>query len=114
LSQTLSKKGGQWDHEPRIRPIWGTKNRLGNRGLVYHYDGWSNIHFGYVARKGGFSQEKALNGAEWAQLLDQLSGKDDPADIQAIKEGYALGGSSSVSIQDVIQIFERNPQWEGR
>jgi hypothetical protein len=110
----FSKKGGQWDHKPRIRPIWGTNNRLGNRGFVYYYDSWSNIHFGFVARKGGFTQEKALSGAEWAQLIDQLSGKDDPSDIEAIKEGYALGGLDTVTIQNIIQIFERNSQWDGR
>jgi hypothetical protein len=110
----LSAKGGQWDHKPRIRPVWGVRNRLGNRGFVYYYDSWSNIHYGFVARKGAISQENALNGASWAQLIDQLGGKDDPSDVEAIKEGYALGASPSVTIQSVIDIFERNPQWEGR
>ncbi|WP_416409130.1 polymorphic toxin type 44 domain-containing protein [Agrobacterium rosae] len=111
------REGGQWDHKPIIRPIWGARNRLGNSGFVYYYDAWSNIHFGYIAAKVGFPLNHVLNAAGQAQGLDSgtASSDDDPVDAQAIKEGYALGRKqSSVTIADLISIFQRNQDWEGR
>lgn len=109
--------GGQWDHKPIINPIWGARHRFGNSGLVYYYDSWSNIHFGYVAAKAGFPLSYVLNAAGQAQGVDNgtMSTDDDPVDAQSIKEGYALGQKNgSVSITDLISVFTRNPDWEGR
>jgi hypothetical protein len=111
------REGGQWDHKPIIRPIWGARNRLGNSGFVYYYDLWSNIHFGYIAAKAGFPLNHVLNAAGQAQGLDSgtASSDDDPVDAQAIKEGYALGQKqSTITIADLVSVFQRNQDWDGR
>ena len=115
--------GGEWDHKPVIRPVWGTFNRLGNRHAVYYYDGWSNIHFGFIAARMGLPLQNALEGAGVAQGVDNSSSSttttgDDPADAEAIRAGHSLGlrsnRSGSVTRQDVIDILDRHPQWIGR
>ncbi|KPF42021.1 hypothetical protein IP76_18765 [Rhizobium sp. AAP43] len=111
------REGGQWDHKPILRPVWGAQHRLGNSGYVYYYDVWSNIHYGYIAAKAGFSLNHVLDGAAGAQQLDnkQIENSDDPVDVQSIKEGYALGQKSlPISIADLLAIFSRNPDWDGR
>jgi Bacterial toxin 44 len=107
--------GGEWDHKPRIRPVWGAQNRLGNKGFVYFYDIWSNMHYGYIGAKGGFSLTTLLNGAGKAQVADNATvGGDPPADVEAIKEGYTLGSKKGVSISDIADVVDRNPDWDGR
>lgn len=113
--------GGEWDHKPIIRPVWGALNRLGNAHEVYFYDGWSNIHFGYVGRKFGLSLRTILEGAGVAQGVDNSGGAggsedgDDPADAQAIRAGYALGGRQGVvTRQNILTILREHPGWVGR
>lgn len=115
--------GGEWDHKPVIRPVWGALNRLGNRHAVYFYDGWSNIHFGFIAARMGLPVRNALAGAGQAQGLDNAGGGaasatetgDDPADAQAIIAGHNLGlRGGNVSRQDVLGILAAHPGWIGR
>lgn len=106
--------GGDWDHKPRIYPIWGTNNRLGNSAEYYYYDIWSNIHFAYIGRKVGFSYSELNSGAGIAQLLDKLSlSGDPPRDAAAVKEGYNLGmkRKTAVSFKDLVEILNRHPEW---
>jgi hypothetical protein len=107
--------GGEWDHKPRIRPIWGVYNRLGNKGFVYYYDIWSNMHFGYIGAKSGFSLTAIIDGAGKAQTVDNGStGGDAQPDVEAIKAGYNLGSKNIISIGDIIGVVDRNPDWDGR
>lgn len=111
--------GGEWDHKPIIRPVWGTNNRLGNRHEFYYYDGWSNIHFGYIAARMRLPLANALDGAGQAQEVDNAGPQDgdDPADAQAIRAGYNLGlrrAPGDVTRADVLNILLMNPGWVGR
>ena len=111
--------GGEWDHKPIIRPVWGTGNRLGNRHEFYYYDGWSNIHFGYIAARMRLPLSTVLDGAATAQEADNEGTQDgdDPADAQAIQAGYNLGlrrAPGSVTRDDVINILLMHPGWVGR
>lgn len=115
--------GGHWDHKPVIRPVWGTGNRLGNRHATYYYDGWSNIHFGFIAARMGLPLRNALEGAGQAQGADNVGGGaatntetgDDVADAQAITAGHSLGlTTASVTRQQVLNILEAHPGWIGR
>jgi Bacterial toxin 44 len=107
--------GGEWDHKPRIRPVWGAYNRLGNKGFVYFYDIWSNMHYGFIGAKGGFSLKTIIEGAGKAQSIDNHTASgDDPVDVEAIKEGYNLGSKTRVSIGDLVGVVDRNLDWDGR
>ncbi|MGJ8606234.1 MAG: polymorphic toxin type 44 domain-containing protein [Marivita sp.] len=116
--QNWGSGGGEWDHKPIIRPVWGALNRLGNAHEVYFYDGWSNIHFGYIGRRFGLSLRMILDGAGQAQEVDNPGDGqegDDPADAQAIRAGYNLAASTStVTRQNIINILNQHPNWAGR
>ena len=105
--------GGIWDHKPIIRPIWGAKNRLGNRGLIYYYDIWSNIHFGYIGAKAGISKSDLTFYPGIAQFVDNFTGRgDDIVDMQAIIAGINLNERKKIFILDLINVLFRHPNWE--
>ncbi len=107
--------GGEWDHKPKISPIWGERNRLGNSRKLYFYDYWSNIHYGYIAAAGGMNLTRALWGAGQAQTIDNMTtGGDDDYDAEAIKEGYQLYAKkpNGIVYKDLLNIFESNPSWK--
>ena len=99
---------GEWDHKPKIRPVWGAVNRLGNEPVAYGYDVWSNLHYGYVGHAAGFSLEELVWGSEAAQQAD-TGEEDDLRDQVSISEGYDLyeQESESVSAADLVAILDR-------
>ncbi|WP_039018128.1 polymorphic toxin type 44 domain-containing protein [Halocynthiibacter namhaensis] len=104
--------GGEWDHKPRIYPYWGSMNRLGNRGHVYRYDIWSNIHYGFMGAHAGFGLQHLIEQASVAQVLDNITGSDDIKDQTATEEGFNLYlRSRHVTIQDLVNIAQRHPEW---
>ena len=68
--------GGEWDYKERIAKYYTTidmENRTqyyseANDGYKYFYDVWSNILYGLVGRKIGFSEEELRSGAGAAQI----------------------------------------------
>ncbi len=89
--------GLDWDHKPKLAekddlklrdlndynyPVWGDSNR------EFNYDIWSNIHYGYVGKAAGFSDDILQFGASvhdrWA------NGQPDVPDSEAIKLGIEL------------------------
>lgn len=99
--------GSVWDHKKEIRKKFPTN---GNSTQYYHkykkyeyyFDIWSNIHYGYIGLKSGFSEAELLHGAGMAQVLDNkrfnileinffdISANDDIDDQQSIKIGFNL------------------------
>ncbi|MEV0649068.1 polymorphic toxin type 44 domain-containing protein [Phytomonospora sp. NPDC050363] len=89
--------GHPWDHKWQIAQKWGMDtgdlNSLyswvdeKNAGL--RYDVWSNIHYGYVGRHAGFSEQGLLDSAN-ATWLPGTGGQIDAADDVAIRLGYDL------------------------
>ncbi len=109
--------GGEWDHKPRIRPVWGAFNRLGNSGDIWFYDIWSNIHYGYVGRAAGLPLEVLTSGAGRAQAVDSGSSEtetgDDLVDTEGVVAGYDLHApGKTVTIDDLNRILKKHPHWE--
>lgn len=105
--------GGDWDHKPRIAPVWGEKNRLGDSEKVYFYDIWSNIHFGYIGRAMGFTREELLGGSDAQQRLDH-GVDDESADKSSMRAGFDLYDArpgAHVTIEKVLSIVEAHDEW---
>jgi RHS repeat-associated protein len=64
--------GRPWDQKGEIQDLYkmaGSRTdylTIGDR--QYHYDIWSNIHYGYVGMAAGFSEQDLLNGAGAARI----------------------------------------------
>ena len=109
----FNRNGGIWDHKPKIAKKWGERNRLGNREIVYYYDIWSNIHYGFIGKKIGFSDKTLLREADRAQRYDNKGAeKDDSVDQEAILEGINLSNKEEICIDDLINIIEKHPDWD--
>ncbi|QTA85832.1 polymorphic toxin type 44 domain-containing protein [Desulfonema magnum] len=91
--------------------------------LLYSFDIWSNIHYGYIGLAAGFTEWVLLSGAGFAQKLadtnppgywkrrleeigdaDFLAAFDDPHDQQAIKIGFELwkGFKTKVTTKNIL------------
>jgi hypothetical protein len=106
----LEHTGGQWDHKTVIPAVWGNWNRLGDSALVYYYDTWSNLHFSYVGRAAGFSLKDLHWGSDLQQIVD--SGKpDEPADYNAIEEGFAMYTGKEVTIDALLALVATHVSW---
>ena len=104
--------GGEWDHKPRIFPVWGSKNRLGNSADVYEHDIWSNIHYGFIGHHLGFTLKILIDGAGIAQIFDNFTSADDPVDKQCTEAGYNLyTKKKKIVYSDLTTIVERHPNW---
>ena len=101
-----------WDHKPKIYPIWGAKNRLGNADHLFYYDIWSNMHYGFIGKKLGFDDLTLFHGGAYAQRADHKNATDDdPKDKAATKEGIMLSNKEHISIDDLINVVEKHYDW---
>ena len=83
----LTMPGGIWDHkqyfDPKVNPerarqfatLGKTTEQYHHKykGYEYFYDIWSNIHYGYVGRYIGFSEDALLDGAGLAQYVSDAA-----------------------------------------
>ncbi len=89
---------GQWDYKKEIGDLWGEAQTVDfsvvgiNEEVIFYYDIWANIHFGYLGMVGGFSEDTLLQGAalEHAASNGQRELRDDPSDVVANKIGIFL------------------------
>lgn len=95
--------GGEWDYKPRIRPIWGTEQRLGNRAEIFYYDMWANFHYGCLGRTAGFALGRLVSGGNAAQIID--TGTYDPVDDVLTQEGFTL---LNFTRAELLSVLERN------
>lgn len=89
----LVRPGSVWDHKPTIGRHFGLGKETGDgygyryriSGMPYevYYDIWSNIHYGYVGRRVGFTEWELQTGA--API-----GVQDPGDVRSIGIGTEL------------------------
>lgn len=98
-----------WDHKLKIkkqfhycavhRPLKsGTPSESYYHKYNYHdyyLDVWSNIHYGFVGRYCGFSEDTLLTGSDIQQLITNIKhfnfkGGDDPADKITMQLGMDL------------------------
>jgi hypothetical protein len=127
LWATMVRDGGPWDHKNFIQkmerdaghsPVFQT---VGDS--KYHYDTWSNIHYGYVGAAAGFSSEELLEGAGLEQIgtnyynrepvisqpgISGLKRFDDPYDQTGIQLGISLWKEHSLGLtpEHIIQALE--------
>lgn len=72
----------------------------------------SNMHYGFVGTKAGFSAQFLLDGADKAQVTDNSQAEqDDPVDKSSIREGFLLARKNTVKIDDFIEILRTHPEW---
>jgi hypothetical protein len=122
----MVRYGGPWDHKNHIRITFGLQSYDSVSNRLFPFDLWSNIHYGYVGNKIGFSESTLLHGASAAQLMHDLpdfSGVwerftnpdhegeypslrrfDHPEDQLAIRIGYYLyvNHQEHVTVSDLL------------
>ncbi len=89
-------------------------------GVLYFYDVWANINYGYAGRAARFTRLELLVGAGAGQFGADLIGKqevnynwrsffDDPADQAAVRIGINLYDQHGLTIDEVKfrQAFQR-------
>lgn len=116
--------GRAWDHKRKILDPYGQWALDAPAGVLYQYEIWSNLHFGYIGAFIGFSQDVLLNAAGLAQAYDRggspatilqklLSGElrdlDEPEDSAAIRAGYRLwtNRGGGVTVDDILTPSDR-------
>jgi len=118
------KHDAQWDHKKTIKKNYGEWSYDFPNGILYSFDIWSNIHYGYIGLSAKFDEWSLLSGAGAAQKLagtnppeywkrrlqtigdaDFLAAFDDPDDQEAIKVGFELWKNfkTKVSISDILR-----------
>jgi hypothetical protein len=104
--RNMVKGGAAWDYKKAIRDEYGKWSADPKRGVVYYFDIWGNIHFGYIGTAIGFTETRLLDGAGIAHAIENKSqplskiiaavinggGRkfDDPLDQVAIRVGIGL------------------------
>ena len=98
---TLRPVCGQWDYKVNIEYRWGNAQKTNfmaigkEEEVVFYYDIWANIHFGYLGRVGGFSENELLRGAAIEHAGSNPGQfRDDPSDIASTKIGFRLYSNS--------------------
>lgn len=89
---------GQWDYKVDVSEKWGNFQTVDfsdigiQEEVIFYYDIWANIHFGFLGSVGGFSVEQLTNGAAVENGLSNGSFifQDDPSDLSAIWIGIAF------------------------
>ncbi|GFM66061.1 PAAR domain-containing protein [Pseudomonas cichorii] len=105
-----------WDHKVTIGQQFGGPWQ--KQGQVdYFYDIWSNIHYGYVGRAGGFSESILLDGAGLEQIASdsirkvqkwgERKGPHRSADIEGMRAWDDIGDRVSISIG--VKLYKQHP-----
>lgn len=88
---------GQWDYKADINKKWGAAQRIDfcsighNEEVIFYYDIWANIHFGYIGIAGGFLEDDLLTGAALEHAISNPGQfRDDPSDQASAKIGIDL------------------------
>ncbi|MBT2786385.1 MULTISPECIES: polymorphic toxin type 44 domain-containing protein [unclassified Halomonas] len=120
----LTMPGGVWDHkqyfDPRVDPERGRQFETSGettrrhhhkyQGYEYFYDIWSNIHYGYVGRYIGFSEDALLDGAGLAQFASDVAEFKMPENRSNTNgEGFRRFDDDTdyLSVRLGISMFER-------
>ena len=110
------RQNGDWDHKPKIsgrfhpRVPNGTQEWHHHNGMVYFYDIWSNLHYGYVGTAAGFSESTLLDGAGGEQIVSDIMRGNGP------KRSPGVGGLRAfdeahdrAAITMGIQLYKTKP-----
>lgn len=107
-------KEKDWDHKRYITQMFGEWTCDKSKHILFFFDIWSNIHYGFIGKVAGFTEWELLSGAGVAQLRDNkrtamewfthyvenrfrvigdadfVAAFDDASDNEAIKVGFRL------------------------
>lgn len=125
----LVRQDGEWDHKPKIAKRFNSANPTGLQhwhlytdNILYYYDVWSNLHYGYVGNACGFSDSVLLDGAGLEQIgsnwlrgnsaqrdssVSGLRAYDNPEDRIAITKGIQMrksGGTRTILAADLVRV----------
>jgi hypothetical protein len=106
---------GQWNYKKEI----GEGERYGlnsqrvdfcsigiDEEVIFYYDIWANVHFGYVGMTGGFSEELLLVGAAIEHKGSNLGQtQDDPSDQVCVGIGVFLYRSALTEKSLLRQLY---------
>jgi hypothetical protein len=103
---------GQWDYKKEIERLFDNSQHIDfcaigyDEMVIFYYDIFANIHFGYVGEAAGFSETALLEGADieqpfsnimaaikypsWENISNVWKGKDPISDKASIKIGIDL------------------------
>lgn len=97
LQEWFFDGGGDYDYKPIIRPIWGARQRYGNKVHTYYFDTWANIYYGFMGKWVGFDKNTLIERANVFQNIDNMTGwipgskpTYDPSDDIIASEGYDM------------------------
>jgi len=89
--QRLRPACGKWDYKKEIEDDYDNSRCINfcsighDEEVIFYYDIWANIHFGYLGRVGGFTESTLLIGADLEQMISNIGEiRDDPSDKIAI------------------------------
>jgi len=85
-----------WDHKESITPTLGEYSLDVPQGKWYFFDIWSNMHYGYIGRVVGFSEQELYVGAAIAQAVDDLR-KPIRDQFKRIAEGITASDPNKVT-----------------
>jgi hypothetical protein len=100
---------GIWDHKPYIQKKWTVIQwidftPIGKAEQVdFYYDVWSNIHYGYVGRAAGFTEQELI---DWAANENAISNPGVPepiSDRRAIEIGSRLYADGSLNVLELLK-----------
>ncbi|NMO50688.1 RHS repeat protein [Actinoplanes sp. TBRC 11911] len=125
--------GKKWDHKSKIIAMLGMDpddkhdryTEVPGTGERVYFDIWSNIHYGYVGRKIGFTAAELQAGASGGATVPGVgklakyvhsssTGLTDSGDIQTVQMGIALAdetigsGGRSLTRDDLDQMIRGN------
>lgn len=91
------RQNGDWDHKPIIAARFHPRSQGGlqhwhlHGNILYYYEVWSNIHYGYVGRASGFSEAVLLDGAGLEQIGSTLLRLKFPEKFKKCQWNESLG-----------------------
>jgi hypothetical protein len=119
--KSLVGYGRPWDHKLYISETYGKYSLDPVSNEQIPWDVWSNIHYGYIGKRIGFSKWTLLSAAGIAQFKDSVvpdgyllrrdqdrfdfdvfSALDDPRDQVAIKIGIFLWDKNKLKVNHAL------------
>lgn len=112
------RQNGVWDHKPKIAARFHPRVPNGEQhwhlygDTLYYYDVWSNVHYGYVGRAAGFSNEILLDGAGLEQIGSTLARFSRPQ-RDATSSGLRAYDDrhDRIAIELGIRLFGKHPHF---
>ncbi len=117
------RSGAPWDYKSDMHSRFGEWTLDAAEGKQYRYDIWGNMHFGFIGRAIGFSEDLLLDAAGFAQAVSDgktwqdilshihsLRDLDQPEDQAAIRAGIALfeDFGAGVTSDNILDRIRRN------